>query len=117
MSLGGRVSKADATSNTFGDETGSMNAGAGIECHFSPVNWVGVMLGAAVAKTDLALVRMLRSQPLLTICEAVGRPAAILSASSRAMVASIPLRSVRPWGLSRVGMVSATCRNRSCATA
>lgn len=55
VSLGGRVSEADSTSNNFGYETESMNAWAGIERNLSPGNWVGVMLGAGEAKTDLAL--------------------------------------------------------------
>ncbi|OAN65265.1 hypothetical protein A8B83_05885 [Rhodobacteraceae bacterium EhC02] len=55
VSLGGRVSEADATSNNFGYETESMNAWAGIERNVTPGNWVGVMLGAGEAKTDLAL--------------------------------------------------------------
>ena len=55
VSLGGRVSEADATSNNFGYETESMSAWAGIERNMNPGNWVGLMLGAGEAKTDMAL--------------------------------------------------------------
>jgi len=55
VSLGGRVSDTDATSNNMGYETESASIWAGIERNVNPGTWVGVMLGGGQANTDMDL--------------------------------------------------------------
>lgn len=55
VSLGGRVSQTDATSNNMGFETKSATVWAGVERSVNANTWVGVMLGGGQANTDMDL--------------------------------------------------------------
>lgn len=53
VSLGGRVSETDATSNNPGVETEAASVWAGIERNVNPGTWLGVMVGGGQANAEM----------------------------------------------------------------